>query len=292
MPGIDSLPGNPNGAVWVNGVTPDFFSVLRLRLLSGRLLRATDGNGPAVAVVTKRFAVNAWGSADPLHRCFHLFSTNTPCVEVVGVIADPERDKLGEAAESQFFVPLQQVPRLASTRLLLIRFKGDAAAATADLVRVIQKALPNAPYPQVQSLSEVVGGQRRPWAWGATLLVFFSALAVLIAGLGLHSALQRELKARERDLAIRAALGADGVRLAGTALRRSGAAVLIGLGLGLVAGWVLGLRLQPVLFRTPPVTLALDAAIVMVTLTMFAISVFGPVLRVARTDVAAVLRGS
>lgn len=290
--GVDSLPGNPNNAVWVNGVTPGFFDVMQMRLLRGRILRSSDANGAPVAVVTRHFATSAWGSANPLHQCFHILSRTAPCVEVVGVLADPERDKLGEMPESQFFVPLAQVPRATSTRLFFVRFRGDRAAAAAHLVGVIRKTLANSPSPRVLALGDLVGGQRRPWAWGATLLTFFCSLAVLMAGLGLHSVLSFELKARERDLAIRAALGANGTGLARAALRRSAFAVVGGLTCGLIVGWVLGHRLQPVLFRTEPVTVALDATIVLVTVAMFATAVLGPILRLTRSDVAAVLRGA
>jgi ABC-type antimicrobial peptide transport system permease subunit len=49
----------------------------------------------------------------------------------------------------------------------------------------------------------------RPWRLGATLLMLFGAIALLMGGVGIYAAFAHVVASRGRELAIRAALGAE-----------------------------------------------------------------------------------
>jgi hypothetical protein len=289
VPGLDSLPPETGGAIYVNAVTPDFFSTMGLRLTRGRIFDARDARTP-VAVVSEQFAKTIWPEANPLGKCLHIYARSTPCRTVVGVIADPKRDKLGEEPVSQFFVPLDAAPEVASARLLFVRVRRHADEAARYIVEAVERALPHATYPRVQPLSELVSAQQRPWALGAALFVAFGLLALCISQLGLYNIIFHDVKARERELAIRVTLGANLRDLVTSVLFRTGGAVAVGLVLGLAAAYWMGLRVEPLLFRTSGVDPEIDVLIAVVTLGVAAAAAAAPLWRAWRVQPAVVLR--
>jgi ABC-type antimicrobial peptide transport system permease subunit len=100
-----------------------------------------------------------------------------------------------------------------------------------------------------------------------------------------------DVKARERELAIRMTLGADARHVVQSVLLRTGTTIVAGLCVGLVAAAWMGLRLEPLLFRTGGIDPRVDAAIVVVTVAIALVGSAGPLLRATRLQPAAVLRG-
>jgi predicted permease len=290
VPGRDSLPPETGGAIHVNAVTPDFFSVLGLRLTAGRAFEPHDAGNGDVTVVSRHFAETIWPGEQPIGKCIYIYSRKSACRVVVGVIADPKRDKIGEEPVSQFFVPLEGAPALATNRLLFAQVRGSADEAAIGITRVVQRTLPHAPHPKVQPLSTLIARQQRPWSLGATLFSTFGALAVVIASLGLYNVVFHDVRARERELAIRVTLGAGARDIAQSVIARTGGAAVIGLIAGLVAGTWMGLYLQPLLFQTSGIDLTIDVGIIIMTMVIVLVASMGPLHRAVRLQPAIILR--
>jgi putative ABC transport system permease protein len=290
IPGRDSLPPETGGAIYVNAVTSDFFATLGMRVLQGRFFTERDASGAHVAVINRHFAESIWPGERAIGRCLHIYTRTAPCFVVVGIVADPKRDRLGEDPVSQFFVPLETAPALARTRLLFARIRSTQAKGVAAVVRSIQRALPNAPYPNVRSLSAVTGLQRRPWALGALLFGIFATLALLISCLGLYNLIFHDVKSRERELAIRLTLGATARDVIGSVVLGTGAAALVGLAAGIVGGLWMGTLIEPLLFRTRGVQLEVSLGVAAFICTTAATAAFQPTRRALGTEPARVLR--
>jgi len=78
-----------------------------------------------------------------------------------------------------------------------------------------------------------------------SVLVFFAALAALLAALGVYGLFSWMVALRQRELAIRLTLGARPLTIAGLVLRQG--ALLAGS--GLLAGWILVRSSEPALAR-------------------------------------------
>jgi len=142
----------------------------------------------------------------------------------------------------------------------------------------------------VRRFEDLVDGQRRSWELGATKLVAFGALALLVAAVGLYGVIAYTVAQRMHELGVRIALGAqqrDVVRLVvGQGVSFAIAGVVIGLSVALVtARWI-----QPLLFQqsaTDPLTYgAVGAIILIVALIASAI----PARRATRADPNVALR--
>jgi predicted permease len=290
IPGRDSLPSETGGALYVNAVTPEFFATLGLRLMSGRLFSSSDPSDARLAVITREFARTIWPTEGVLGRCIHLYSKTNPCFEVVGVVDDPKRDKLGEDPVSQFFIPLASAPRLSRNRLLFARVSGPIDRGVSSIIQSVRQALPAAPYPDVKPLADVTGLQRRPWALGALLFGIFAGLALIISCLGLFNIVFHDVTSRGRELAIRRTLGARGVDIVRSVLFRTGIASLTGLGAGVAIGVWIGALLQPLLFRTAGVQTGILMPVVGVVALTASFAMAPPILTALRAAPALVLR--
>ncbi|HYL93635.1 MAG TPA: ABC transporter permease, partial [Alphaproteobacteria bacterium] len=90
-------------------VTPNYFHLLGLSLVRGRLFADVDDDkAPQVAVVNEAFAQTYWPRQDPLGKRFKSTRTGSPWITVVGVIANARTESLAEARIPQIYVDLYQ----------------------------------------------------------------------------------------------------------------------------------------------------------------------------------------
>ena len=85
---------------------------------------------------------------------------------------------------------------------------------------------------------------------GASILVGFGALALVVAGVGLFGSVSYDIAQRSREWAVRVALGADPAAIVACIVGRSLTVVLIGVVPGLVIAAAIGRWIQPLLYRT------------------------------------------
>jgi putative ABC transport system permease protein len=230
-----------------------------------------------------------WPGRDALGQCFRMRTADSPCREVVGIAEDIVQRELAEGPRLHYYVPIDQYPRTFGTGLL-IRLR-DAPARTADDVRVaLQRGLPAGMYLVAQPLADVVVDQQAPWRMGASILMAFSVLALIVAGIGLFGSVSYDIAQRSRECALRIALGADRRMIAGMIVGRSVRVVLIGVVPGLLVAAAFGRWIQPLLYRTPafdPLTFTVAAGLMLsVAVTASA----WPAVRAARVDPNTTLR--
>jgi len=226
-----------------------YLNTVGLRLLKGRWFESTDTeNSPPVAVVSEAFARALWGEADVLGRRFgYDYTANENDMTVVGIVADADINRARERATEIFFTSSNQVA--AALGFLAVRVKGSADEVRPQLREALAGVEPGLVFSSWKSLGERrKDGLRREIASArlANVIAFF---AILLATFGVGGTLAHLVTLRQRELAVRVALGAAPGRLMrgvlGEGLRLgiwgvSGGAILLGLvALGLpLFGWL------------------------------------------------------
>jgi ABC-type antimicrobial peptide transport system permease subunit len=84
------------------------------------------------------------------------------------------------------------------------------------------------------------------------VFVAFALVAAALATVGLGSVIALAVSARRRELAIRAALGADAKSLRGLVVREASMLTAAGVALGVLGALALGRSVAPVLIGVPP----------------------------------------
>jgi putative ABC transport system permease protein len=282
-------------------VTPGYLETLKVPLLRGRMIRASDGPKAAqIVLVTEAFAKEYLSKQDPVGS--HLDFGNKEIREVVGVVADVQQSSgfgdYGPLAQApNVYVPVAQVDS-AFLKLIHVLFDPSwvvrVAGSPSSVIPNIQNAastidplLPIAEFRTFDDLRRLSVSSER---FQATLLASLSSLALVLAIVGIYGLMSQSVVERRRELGIRMALGAtvsESVReaaLPGILLALAGVAVgcvLAGLSAKVFAHLVWGVT------TTDPGTYA---SVAIGLLLVAALASLAPALRVTHLNPADTLR--
>jgi predicted permease len=253
LPDRDSTPRHPNGGPYYNGVSPEYFATLGMRLVRGRGFTTADRAGTAqVMVVNQNLADFYWPKQDPLGKCVLVAADSLPCATVIGVVANARVNEIQESPRAMYYLPLaqSQIRALSRDRILFLRTRGEPAAGFPAVRRVFHELAANLPAPNIRSFQSQIDPEIQPWRLGATMFGIFGGLALLVAALGLYSVMSYTVAQRTHEFGIRSALGASPRRIIRAVLRDGLTVVLAGMGLGILIALLGGRFLAPLLYRT------------------------------------------
>lgn len=271
-------------------IGPDYFRTLDVPLKQGREFQAEDGgDGHEVAIVDSRF-VEVFGlSGSGIGRVLALptsgSDTATPRLTIVGL-----SPRLGAASDDPVvYVPYRTSP--APTTVLTLRATGsDPIALVPALREQVRRLDPSLPLFRVLSLAESTAAATWNGRISATIADSISAIALVLALVGLYTVTTHAVVQRTAEIGIRMALGATRSRVAVFVLRIALARVAGGLVLGVLAtyAWELefgdstsSIHLMDVVALLPTVAAVLVSSLVACVV---------PTLRAARLDPIATLR--
>jgi putative ABC transport system permease protein len=137
-------------------------------------------------------------------------------------------------------------------RRLGVQSRSNPADVVASVRAAARDLNSNAAVSDATIMSEVVVAESAPWRFLMRVFVSFAALAATLAAIGLGAVIALAVAARRRELAIRAALGADRARLRAVVLREGFSLVGVGIGLGLLGALALGRAVEHVLVGVIP----------------------------------------
>ena len=229
-------------------VGPEYFDAMGLPILRGRGFTDADREGsPNVAVVTQSIAKRLWPGEDPIGKQVRQ-AAGSPLITVVGLVGDIHFREHRQATP-MIIRPFRQGLAQGS---LVIRTRGELAAALPAIRRAVQAVDPDAALVDARTMDDVIAPQLAQPRLNALLLSAFAFAAVLLAAIGLYGIMASAVSQQTRELGVRLALGATPDRLramiVGQALAVAGAGALAGL-LGALAGSRL---LTTMLFEVSP----------------------------------------
>ncbi|HEX7090945.1 MAG TPA: ABC transporter permease [Longimicrobiales bacterium] len=249
-----------------NVVGPEYFEVMRVPLVRGRGFTAADREGaPQVAVVNETFARRFWPGEDAIGKRLSRFGT-AESIEIVGIARDGKYGTLTEEPRPYIYRPfLQDYDEMT----LHVRVGGDIARVVPLIRREIRALDDRLPILSLTTMEKEMALATLPQRIAAALLGACSALALLLAAIGLYGIVAYAVGRRTREIGIRMALGASRGAVLGMVLRGSMRLVALGLAIGLalslLAGRTLGSLLggispaDPVALLAGPLVLAASA---------------------------------
>ena len=288
--GFVSVNGAPAGdrlAYFLN-VSPGWLETMKIPLVDGRDFRPDDVY-PGAAIVNEAFAKEYFGGANPVGR---WFARGKIRLQVVGLAGDARYRDMREPITPTAYIPFREGSDApVSHATLLVRTVGRNPLALAGMLRRdVSRARAEFRVSNLQTQAEINRSQTVRERLLATLALFFAAVALLLAGIGLYGVLDYAVVQRRREIGIRIAVGAPAGRMArmviSDVLAMVACGAVLGSGLGLAAARYVDALLYGVKPTEPGVLLG--AAFTM--LVTAAIAAIVPVARAVRTDPAAVLR--
>jgi predicted lysophospholipase L1 biosynthesis ABC-type transport system permease subunit len=213
---------------------------------------------------------------------------------VAGVVADVRVRGLERTSEPQVYLPYQQVPDGGlpwyAPKDLVVRSSRDPGALVPALRRIVARADPQQPISDVRTLADIVDAETAPRSVQVRVLGAFAAIAVLLAGIGIHGLLAFAVSNRVQEIGVRIALGARSGDILTLVLRQgvllAAAGVVLGVALAYAAGRALEALLAGVSPRdAPPFLTAVGLALVMTIAGSLL-----PALRAVRVDPLTAIR--
>lgn len=266
--------------------TPGYFAALGVRLVSGRTFTAADDErAPRVVVINETFARQYWPKGDAIG---HHVDTGIGPAMIVGVVADIKQTGLLDGAAPQFFRPYAEDPWTGVT--FFVRTSGDSAAVLADARRVLRDADPTVPMFDATTMRALVDRATVSSREFRNLLGAFALIALLLAAAGLYGLTAFLVERRQRELGLRAALGAEPGAVRALVIRQAVVLAAVGTGLGLAGSVAAGRWLSSILYGvsgTPFDVYAAAAGVLAITTIAAA---YGPARRASRVDPLVVLR--
>ena len=231
LPGQNAARPEDRLKVPANWVAADFFETMRMPVIHGRGIDRRDiDRGRHVVVVNEALARRLWTvQDDPIGRTLML---DGKPFEVVGIVRYEGLRAGGETAHPYLF---GSDPGGRQQGSLLVRVKGDVAAALPTLRREILAADAAVPIDHATSLTGVIANEQADVQIALGVLSFAGGLALLLTTLGLYGVVALWVGQRTREIGIRVALGARSAGIVTLVLREGLRLVVIGLPLGLAA---------------------------------------------------------
>jgi predicted lysophospholipase L1 biosynthesis ABC-type transport system permease subunit len=213
-------------------------------------------------------------------------------ITIVGVVGDVRAQELSADEVPAIYTPLAQETRPWKTWMNMAVRTSEAPASLAAAVRREVAAVDaGIPVTRVRAMDDLIASSVAPRRFNLVLLGGFAALALVLAGVGLHGVLSQAVAQRTREIGVRVALGAaprDVVRLVvgqGLRLTAAGAAVGTAAALALtrfVSAMLFGVR------ATDPLTYLAVAALLA---AVAALASCRPARRASRVDPLVALHG-
>ena len=276
-------------AVERSSVTPNYFHLLGISLLRGRLFdESDDDKAPQVAVINEAFARTYWPNQDPLGRRFKRNRADSPWITVVGVIANARTESLSQAEVPQIYLSLYQ----SASRRLAIFLRGhmDAAAIPEEVREQVQAVDPTLPISGSQTLNETVSASLAERRFSMEMIALFALTALLLAGLGIYGVISYIVGERTHEIGIRIALGAQRKNILQMVLRQGLGLAIAGAAAGLVGALVVSHLMAGLLYGVRPTDPVTFSSVTLLLLGVALLACYIPARRAIRVDTLVALR--
>ena len=267
-------------------VSHDYFDLLQIPLLAGRLFDATDGpTGERVTIINRAMAEAYWPDANPVGERIRATSQESlpeaPSLRIIGVVGDLRQYGFSGDLNTAMYVLHEQVPAYTGGMTLMARTAGDPDAIV-SVTRERLRALDNELAVDVATLDARLGGRVAGERLLATTLGLFAALGLTLAAIGIYGLLSFAVGQRTREIAVRMAIGARAADVVGMVVRNALVVVAVGLVAGLWLAYGLRNLVAALLADVPagdPITYVLVVIVVVLTAVSAALL---PALRAVR----------
>jgi putative ABC transport system permease protein len=288
--GQDADQAVANPSLNLESIHPNYFATFQIPMRRGRAFTAADREGaPDVAIVSEDVAARIWPQKDPIGKRLKLGDVDSRgrWYTVVGVAAQT-RYRTVLSPRPTLYLPAAQFQMTA--RMLVVRTTAPLELVTSLANDRLEAIDPGVQLMRVAPFSDLLARPLARPRFNAVLLGIFGLAALLLSTVGLYAVMAAYVRQRDREIAVRVALGATAgaVRriVLGEAARLAGAGALVG-----VVGAVIASRaLRGMLFDVHPLDplTIVSASVLLIGAAVLASS--APVRRATRADVATLLR--
>jgi putative ABC transport system permease protein len=289
---VEGQSGSRQESVAVAGetVSDNYFETMGIPLSRGK--NFSDQDSPGAAIINEKMAQRLWPGEDPIGK---RFGRSLPGMDialdtmVIGVVGNTLRNGRESGAVSTYYGSARRLPWWYD-RKLIVRTAADPATLVApirDVIRSMDRTIPPYEITPVEDLLYDLDAQRR---FQLQTLSAFSAIALILAAIGIYSVLSYSVEQRTREIGLKMALGAQPCDVVRSVLAQGMKPVLHGLGIGLIGGLTGARIIKSLLYQVPATDPTTFGGIAAVLVMVAFLAAYLPARRAARVDPIIALR--
>lgn len=273
-------------AAWYSSVTTDYFRVMKMRLVKGRLFTEQDQSSPSrVVIINETMSRRFFPDEDPIGK---RIGSPTAWREIIGVMTDVKHFGLASAARPSMYFPYGQVPQRGMT--LTVRAASDPLGLASALRSEVWALDGNLAVMSVSSMERIVATSVADRRAALLLLGIFAGFAMLLAAVGIYGVMAYAVSQRTHEIGIRIALGADRRSVLGLVVRHGMLLCAIGVVIGLAASFALTRVMTTMLFGVGATDAMIFAAVPVLLVLVALAAVLIPARRAMKVDPMVALR--
>jgi putative ABC transport system permease protein len=189
-------------------VTPGYFTLLGQTISEGRDIRSTDSRDAArVAVVNRAFAEQYFPHTNPIGKKIWTGPRDRPPNEIIGVVTNGRTSDLTRAPQPEVYFSLWQAG--AFSKPLVVRTAANPRSVIAAIHRELRSVDPTVAVENAKTLKQIRDDSLASRAFAMQLLAGFSIVGCVFTLVGIFGVLALSVASRCREIAIRAAMGAE-----------------------------------------------------------------------------------
>jgi putative ABC transport system permease protein len=280
---------------------PNYFSTMHIPFVTGRDFNDRDTeNSPLVTIINEALAQREFPRESAVGKRIALGDGRvTPkWMTIVGVVKDVKQGSWTDAAVDEMYIPFRQSGDFffsgtgphAAGMTLVVRTNIDPASLARAVKTAVWSVDRNLPVSHVETLENTIGNATWQSRFSLLLIGMFSALALVLAMIGIYGVMAYEVAQRTHEIGIRMALGANRGGIASLIARQSLPVALVGIACGLVAAAALARLMRGMLYEIDPIDPATFASVAALVLIVATIAALVPARRAMRVDPMIALR--
>jgi len=284
---------------WLDVVTPDYFRVMGVALMSGRwFTEADESGGPPVVVLSATTAKKFWPHGDAVGKHVRFVAENN-WRTVVGIVRDVRAYDL-ENDEPDFMKGTAYVPytadatledgRLPAEMTIAVRTSSDSPEVAKLLRTALLAASPNIPVSEVKTMQSVVSEAASAPASTTFLFAAFAGVALVLGIVGVYGVLSFLVSRRRREMGVRMALGAQPKDVLLLVMKEGARFSLAGIALGLAGAFFITRLLASQLYGVSPMDAVTFISVAVVVAIVTLAACYVPARRAMRVDPLVALR--
>lgn len=272
----------------IRGVNPDYFQVMKIPLMKGRVFTQSDENETSYKIVINEMLAREL-DGDPIGQLIRLPEWEGKSYEVIGVVGNMKQFGLKSEYSPEIYTPYLHRP--ARHICFAMRTPGDPHRF-ASLIRQEIRALdPDMPVNRMKTMDELIAESMVMEHFGMTLMSLFSVVALILSSLGIYGIMAYSTSQRTHEIGVRIAIGAQMSDVVKLVVWQGLGLTLIGVAVGLIGSFAVSRFLSSQLYGISAVD---PLTFINVSLFLIAVSLLAcyiPARRAAKVDPLIALRG-
>jgi len=279
---------------WVS-VSPEYFRLLGLSLLEGRLLEERDGSTQNLesVVVDRAWARRFFPNQSAVGKRFHGGGCTTcPWTTVVGVVSEVKYAGLDKPENGTVYtaMPAQGSSSPARVRFFLARTDVDAISLAPGVRQILRELDPSVPLSALATFDDLVDQSLQRPRSISLLVGGFAAVALVLSLVGIYGVMAHYVQQQTKDISIRLALGGRPAHVLGLIVREGMKVVTAGVAVGLAVAAGGARLMSSLLFGVGAADAVTYAAVATLMLGVALAACVVPARRAIGVEPAAVLR--